>query len=457
MEGTDSSSFSPIALVSLLVLGYLVWSLPRRYAVSPLLVMVGLMPMGQQLEVAGLHFYLFRILLVIGMVRVKLRGELARFVWTRNDKIFAWWVLVSVVFGTLVKPSTELLVSRLGDAFNAVGCYFFVRCVIVDFDDIVACVRTLAYVSVPVAILMFVERATMHNPLSIFSGVPEVSAIRDGHVRSQGAFRHAILAGTFGATQFPLFIALWFEKSRRRWLATAGIIASLVIVGTAGSSGALMAVAGAILGIGLWQWRTKMRLVRRVTLGLILAMALVMNAPVWYLFARVSDLVGGGGWHRAYVIDTAIRHFNEWWLFGTTYTAHWGPGGEVIAANPDMMDITNQFVIEGVNGGILKLALFVAIIVGCFKIVGRRVHEEEGDRFRGFMFWTMGVSLFAHCLSFMSVPYFDQMIIIWYWLLASVSSAALMQAAEPSEVKNPEDASGAWKNETDAASEVAAS
>jgi hypothetical protein len=453
MEG-EASSFSPVALVSLLVLGYLIWSLPRRYAVSPLLVMVGFMPMGQQLDVAGLHFYLFRILLVVGMVRIKVRGELSRFTWTRNDKYFAWWVVVSVIFGTLVKPSTEMLVSRLGDAFNAVACYFFVRCVVVDLDDVIASVRTLACVCVPVAVLMFVERVTMHNPLSFFSGVPEISAIRDGHVRSQGAFRHAILAGTFGATLFPLFVGLWFDKSRRRWVAGAGVVASLVIVGTAGSSGALMAVGGGVIGLALWKWRTKMRFVRRGTLLIIIALAMVMNAPVWYLFARVSDIVGGGGWHRAFVIDTAVAHFNEWWLFGTTYTAHWGPGGEVIAANPDMMDLTNQFVVEGVNGGVLKLALFIAVIVGCFKIVGRRVREEEGNLFPGMLFWSMGASLFAHCLSFMSVPYFDQMIIIWFWLLAVISSSALIPAPDESTAESADHDAGEWKEKSAVASDA---
>jgi hypothetical protein len=442
MEDQGASSFSALALIVLLVLGYLIWSLPRRYAVCPVLVIVGLMPMGEQLDVAGLHFYVFRVLLLVGMVRVMIRGEAARFVWTRTDKYFAWWVVVSVIFGTLVKPSMDLFVNRLGDAYNAVGCYYFVRCVIVDFDDIIACVRALAYVSVPVAVLMFVERVTMHNPLSVFSGVPALSAIRDGHIRSQGAFRHAILAGTFGATQFPLFVALMFDKSRRRWLAIAGIVASLVIVGTAGSSGPIMAIAGAILGLAFWKWRTKMRLVRRGTVLVIIALALVMNAPVWYLIAKVSDLVGGGGWHRSFVIDTAIAHFNEWWLFGTTYTANWGPGGEVIAADPNMMDITNQFVIEGVKGGLLKLILFVAIIVVCFKVVGRRVRDEEGNLFAGFLFWAMGTSLFAHCLSFISVPYFDQMILIWYWLLAAISSSSLISSRNTS----MSESSSEWKD-----------
>jgi uncharacterized membrane protein len=87
-----------------------------------------------------------------------------------------------------------------------------------------------------------------------------------------------------------------------------------------------------------------------------------------------------------------------------------------------MMDITNQFVAEGVDGGLLKLVLFVAIIVGCFKILGRQLHVEEVKSPATFFVWAIGVSLFAHCLSFMSITYFDQSIVIWYWLLAVISS-----------------------------------
>ena len=64
----------------------------------------------------------------------------------------------------------------------------------------------------------------------------------------------------------------------------------------------------------------------------------------------------------------------------------------------------------------------VAIIVSCFRIIGRRIHFEENKSPAGFLIWAIGVSLFAHCLSFMSITYFDQTIIIWYWLLAVISS-----------------------------------
>ena len=71
-----------------------------------------------------------------------------------------------------------------------------------------------------------------------------------------------------------------------------------------------------------------------------------------------------------------IAHFNEWWLFGTTYTAHWGPAGEVVPSDPNMMDITNHFIVQAVSGGLLKLLLFIAIIVASFKSIGRRLRAE---------------------------------------------------------------------------------
>jgi hypothetical protein len=422
MEG-QTTDLTPLAIVMLLVMVGLTWALPRRFAFCPLLILTCLMPLGQELVLLGLHFPLFRVVLLVGILRVLFRGEAAQLRWTPLDKIFAWWVLVSVVFGTMSKPSMELFVNRMGDAYTAVGSYFFFRCVIADFEDIVTSVRTLAWVSLPLAALMLVENNTGHNPFAALGGVPAFSAIREGHVRCQGAFRHAILAGTFGATLIPLCVALWFYRPQYRRLTIAALIASLVITITARSSGALLALLAGVGGLMFWKWRQSLRLIRRGVVVAILGLALAMNAPVWFLLAKLSSVSGGGGWHRAWLIDQAVRHFDEWWLFGTTYTASWGPAGEVIAADPNMMDITNHYVMEGVKGGMLKLGLFLVIIIVCFKGIGQKLRTEAAASPSGFLIWALGVTLFAHCLSFISVTYFDQIIVIWYWLLAAVCLA----------------------------------
>jgi hypothetical protein len=248
--------------------------------------------------------------------------------------------------------------------------------------------------------------------------------MREGYLRCQGAFRHSILAGIFGATQFPLFVALWTYRREYRLLSISAMICSIIIVICAHSSGGLMALLAGIGGLALWRWRKHMRLIRWGVLGLIFALAIVMKAPVWYLLARLSDVTGGGGWHRAWLIDQSIAYFDEWWLFGTTYTAHWGPAGEFTAGDPNMMDITNHFIAEGVKGGVLKLGLFIALIISCFRIIGQRLHTEVPNSSDKFFLWAIGVSFFAHCLSFISATYFDQTILVWYWLQASICCIA---------------------------------
>ena len=433
-EFSAAQALNPWALAALVLLSVLTLVLPRRLALAPLLLMLGLMPMGQAIVLAGFNFHLFRVLLLVGMVRIVLRGELGRLQWRGVDSLFMAWVGVSLVLGSLSEPSAALLVNRLGDAYNATFCYLLVRSVIVDFDDAVISVRCLAAVSILIAGLMLVERTTGVNELSVFGGVPELTAIRHGDLRCQGAFRHPILAGAFGAASAPLFVGLWAWDRERRLLPFLAVAASLAIVFTSSSSGALLALMAAFIGVALWPWRSGLPLMRKAGVLALLAVALVMNAPVWYLFAHASTLIGGEGWHRAWLIDQAVSHVDEWALFGTIRTAHWGPAGEVIAADPNMMDITNHYVMEGVKGGALKLLLFIALIVTCFKRSGRYMADASAPVERKFFIWCLGVSLVTHCVAFLSVNYFDQTILVWFWLVAvvyGVTQSAAGAAPEP--------------------------
>lgn len=55
------------------------------------------------------------------------------------------------------------------------------------------------------------------------------------------------------------------------------------------------------------------------------------------------------------------------------------------------------------------------------------LRTEVAELPAGFFVWTLGVTLFAHCLSFISVTYFDQIIVLWYWLLAAICLAIYSQ------------------------------
>ena len=134
---------------------------------------------------------------------------------------------------------------------------------------------------------------------------------------------------------------------------------------------------------------------------------------------RSCSTGGSTGWHRYLLVDGAIRHFNEWWLIGTASTAHW---------RGRMFDITNQYVAEGVGGGILTLVLFVAIISLAFQRVGRQVRLVRGDSRKTALVWAIGVALFTHAICFIAVTYFGQIILAWYLVLGMIGTLKVAPA-----------------------------
>lgn len=438
----DTISLSPLALLFLLAVSFVILGSSRQNAVKALLATALFMPLGQQVVLLGLHFYFSRILVLVGLVRVLMRHETRGMQWSMVDKLFLFWVLTVFIIGNIRDGPSEALVRMLGFAYNALGIYFFIRFLTRDAKEVVEHVQFLALASIVLAILMAPELRTGRNFFSVLGGVPLLSDIREGRVRCQGPFRDSILAGTFAATLFPLMVGLWFQPGRNRWRAVVGILGCVFVTYASASSGPIMSFLAALLGLGLWRIRDRMRLFRRGAILVLIGLALVMKAPVWYIIDRISSVIGGSGWHRSYLIDQAVNHFNEWWLMGTSVTAHWAPAGMVLTVNPKMMDITNEYVAQAINGGALELGLFIAIIVCCFKIVGRAVQSDGEPPLDRKLIWAFGVCLATHCSAFVSVSYFDQIQVFWFWLLAVIPCFIAMPADYPASEPLPEPADG---------------
>jgi hypothetical protein len=426
MEVADVTTVSALGLVFTLFLGVMLLILPRRYAPIPMLIIGAYMTYGQIINVAGLHFTMMRVMILIGWMRLLIRGEFKGLTLNKLDIVFLCWLAAHFLIYVLREQTTDALVYKLGFAYNALGLYFLFRCLIRAFDNYEVIVKSLAILIIPLAGLMLLELTTGRNVFSIFGGVPEYTVIRDERLRCEGPFRHPILAGTFGATLLPMFVALYFRKGAR-YLAISAITAAVVIVGTSASSGPLMALIGAAVAMAMWPIRRWMRQIRWGMLISIIALHLYMKAPVWYLISRIGEIIGGTGWHRAYLIDQAIIHIEEWWLFGMSMieTADWFPYFGIRAAT-DQADITNQFIYEGLTGGIITLALFVMIIITCYQYIGRSL-KILGNKasFETMALWCTGVCLFSHLLSFLSVTYFDQIQIYWYLLLAIIPAITI--------------------------------
>jgi hypothetical protein len=416
---TDGTTFiSPFGLGFGLFMCLLLFVLPRRFVAFPIVALVCFMTMGERVMVAGLNFTLLRILLLFGWGRLVVRGELRSIRLNRIDKAILWWTLSSIVVYVLLWQSFDAFQNKLGLAYNAIGFYFLFRFLVRDFDDAMEMVKTTALLIVPLAGIMVVEKLTGRNSFAIFGGVSPVTALRDGVLRCQGPFAHPILAGTFGATLFPLFVALWVSGRSSKGVVLLGMIAAVVITITSGSSGPIMALLSGVIALCFWRLQPHMRKVRWSMILCLIVLQLAMKAPVWFLMARVDIFSGSTGYHRAYLIDSAVRHIDDWWLVGTKSTLSWADEDQ------GLFDVTNQYLIEGAEGGLLTLILFITIIVRGFQGIGRSVQATKGrdNRRLPLAMWAIGAALLSHTVNYMSVSYFDQNIVYWYLLLATIAT-----------------------------------
>jgi hypothetical protein len=152
--------------------------------------------------------------------------------------------------------------------------------------------------------------------------------------------------------------------------------------------------------------------------------------PIWHLITRLSSITGGTGDHRYRLIDAFIRHFSEWALLGANDLSNWGWGLE---------DTTNQYVAQGIGGGLVSLVLFNVMLAMGF--VWLRRTREMSERLNGpkslwaLLAWGSSVSLAAHCVSFISVAYFGQIWQFFFYFLATIP--ALARFRRPRRVKAP--------------------
>jgi hypothetical protein len=174
-----------------------------------------------------------------------------------------------------------------------------------------------------------------------------------------------------------------------------------------------------------------MQQVRWLLVATYFALDLVMKAPAYYILARINIASGSTGYHRAALIEAALKHLDEWWLGGTDYTRHWMPTG--VSWSPAHTDITNHYIQLGVLGGLPLMLIFIWILATGFSFVGRRVKKagaQSSDE--AVMVWCLGAALFAHVATMISVSYFDQSFLFVYLTLAligSVSAGAVLPAA----------------------------
>ena len=402
------SQLHPVGVTLLLCFGFLMLILPRRHAMVMMIACASFIATGQRLVVFSLDFNFMRIMVLFGWARLILRQEFRGYRWNRLDTCYILMAILQMTTFTIVHGSGGF-VWRLGTLLESIGVYFMARMLIRDLNDVRTLIYDISIISIPIAFIFLIERSTTRNLFAVFGGVPEFTYVREGKLRCQGAYSHPILAGCFWAALFPLFVSQLLSRGRSKVLAIAGLISSVVIIGCCASSTPVTGVLAALLGFALIPLRASMKRIRWLFLAFVTALHMSMRAPVWHLLAR-TDFVGGStGWHRAHLIDKFVAHFNEWVLFGALDISHWQVYGN---------DVCNQYVLTGMQGGIVTLGVFLLLIALAFGNIGRSWRLVERVREDFLLIWAIGVSLFVHTVNFIGVAYFGQIDILWYMGLA---------------------------------------
>jgi hypothetical protein len=404
------AAFICLAMMALLIV-------PRRWAPLPMLLVTCYMTPGVGVMLGQFSFFSIRLIILAGLIRVLLRGEYHSLISRPLDRVMVVWSIWALAVSIFRSDPGATFIGNGGFVFNFFGIYILLRSWCRSLVDVFFLCRITAWLLMPIALCMVYEKVAASNLFSHLGGVPELPEIRLGRIRAQGPFVHSIMAGSVGAAMLPLCLGLW---SRFRGAALVGTMSAITMVFASSSSGPLLSSLLGLLGLLLWKTRSQVRTLRWAAISVFALLMVVMDGRAYYLIERIDLAGGSASWHRARLIDMSLEHLGEWWLAGTDYTRHWMPTG--VPWSQNHTDITNQYILFGVQGGLPLMALFILLLAMGFSIVGRYSRGAQAiNSDCAFFCWALGSSLFAQAATFISVAYIDQSFVFLFITLASIA------------------------------------
>lgn len=402
-----SVKLSMINIPTLIITGILVVCaiiFPKKYILLPLIIATCFIPADQRIIIAGLDFTPIRLLVMASLLRVYFL-ESRKHVINIIDKVVIIWVIYGAVIYIVQWKSIAAIIFQCGMLFDIIGIYLLFRLTISSWTELEYVIRLFAVCSIILSIFVTWELLTGRNPFIVLGNV--TTWVREGRYRCQAAFPHSIMLGLFWATLMPIFGGCWKTRFQKH-VYTCAIIASIFMIIASASSTPLLTFVYVVALWPLFYLRTYGRLMVTILCILLIGLHFTMDAPIWHLISRV-DIVGGStGWHRYNLINQTIMHFSEWMLTGCRGVSQWGVYGD---------DITNEFVLQAVRGGLGGLMLFCVLMYLCIKNLWSSSLCQLFYNKHWFV-WGICVSLISFNISFLGCSCFGQIRVLFFMLLA---------------------------------------
>jgi hypothetical protein len=132
---------SPIVRVAMLVAVASILLLPRKFLAGSFLLIAFLIPSGQMLVVSGVHLYVVRIVILLGigrLVAAEFTSKASIFGGGFNtiDKLFLCWAISRSLAFMLLYGKMDAVVNQFGFMWDSLWGYFLLRFAIRDEEDI---------------------------------------------------------------------------------------------------------------------------------------------------------------------------------------------------------------------------------------------------------------------------------------------------------------------------------
>jgi len=349
------------------------------------------------------------MLILVGALRVLLCNEWRPIKWNVFDKVLLAWAVCGAIIYVLQWGDMRAVIFKCGVLYDILGLYGLFRFYIRSWSEVRYIIKILAACLLVMTPFIVLEWLTGHNPFALIGMV--VTEVREGRRRCQASFPISILMGIFWATLLPLFFSMAMTD-KNKLLYWGAVVASILAVIASASSTPVGTLIVVLVVIGFFRWRYYTSLAWKIFFLSLVVLHVVMKAPVWHLFARVNMVGGSTGWYRYYLIEQAINHFDEWAWVGTRDTSGW----EYRFDRPHQLDITNQFILEGVTGGAITLVLFTVLLVIAFRTLAK-YYQQSHVQEQLWICWGLFVALLGHCVAFFGISYFGQIYVLWYLML----------------------------------------
>lgn len=400
---------APVTFIVTLILSVGIFYVPRSKVVPIFVVGMCFVPASQALVLVGLDFKVLRILAILATIRIVINNEHARLKVNKMDKLFILWGGVSFITYNILWLSFGALIFQFGRILDTFLVYFVFRACLRSVEDIRLVMLTLVGSMIVLTPLVLYELLVGRNAFSIMGH--GLILIRDGRIRCMASFSHPILLGSFAASVVPLAIALLKENKVKKYRKyyILGVLCSLWVTAATVSSGPLIGLGAGLAAILAFKFRKYTGKMTLAVIALVVIIHFSMKAPVWHLVSRINLTGSSTGYHRFTLIDQTIKNFNEWALFGVKGVSHWG----VWAG-----DVTSMFVEQAVTGGFPTFFFFCWALFFAMKVAWKLSMYNKHQ----WLVWGFFCTLFSHSISFISVAYFGQALML---LILSFSITAV--------------------------------